>query len=186
VRPPGWSTNPSAWHQRLPLVALAVAGAGVASYLALYQLRVLAGVWDPFFGAGSRTILDSAVSTILPVPDAAVGAAGYLVDAVTGLIGGRARWRTMPWIVILFGIAVGPLGAVSIGLVILQPLLFDAWCTLCLVSALISVVMIGPALDEVLASLQHLRRVHDAGGAAWSAFWGRTQAWPPGSARRAA
>jgi hypothetical protein len=77
----------------------------------------------------------------------------------------------MPWIVILFGLAVGPLGAVSILLVILQPLMFDGWCTLCLASAAISLAMIGPAFDEVLASLQHVRRVQVGGGSAWSAFW---------------
>ena len=81
------------------------------------------------------------------------------------------RWRRMPWIVILFGLAVGPLGAISVLLVILQPVLFDAWCTLCLLSAVISVVMIPPAMDELLASLQHLRQQHDQGGSLWHAFW---------------
>jgi hypothetical protein len=47
--------------------------------------------------------------------------------------------------------------------------LYHSWCTLCLASAVISVAMIGPAVDEVLASLQHLRR---AGGSLWRAFWG--------------
>ena len=48
----------------------------------------------------------------------------------------------------------------------------NCWCTLCLASALISLVMIGPAMDEFLASLQHLRRVFDEGGSLWRAFWG--------------
>jgi uncharacterized membrane protein len=122
--------------------------------------------------AGRRTILNSKISNLLPVPDAALGALGYLVDAVTGIIGGRSRWRTMPWIVIIFGLAVGPLGAISIMLVIFQPVLFDAWCTLCLCSALISVLMIGPAADEFLASLQHLKRVRRRGGSLWKAFRG--------------
>jgi hypothetical protein len=67
---------------------------------------------------------------------------------------------------------VGPLGLVSVLLVILQPVLFDAWCTLCLVSALISVLMIGPATDEVLASLQYLKRERVRGRSLWHAFWG--------------
>jgi hypothetical protein len=171
--PPGWSDNPSSWPQRLPIVALALAGAGIAGYLTLYQLGLIARVWEPFFGDGSRVVLTSSVSRVLPVPDAALGAFGYLLDAVTGLVGGRARWRTLPWMVILFGLAVGPLGAASILLVILQPVLLDAWCTLCLASAVVSVAMIGPALDEVLASLQHLARVRSAGQSVWRAFWGR-------------
>src|SRR3712207_1217064 len=141
-------------------------------YLALYQWKVLAHVWEPFFGEGSRLILTSGISHLLPVPDAALGAFGYLLDAVTGIIGGRQRWRTIPWIVVVFGLAVGPLGAVSILLVILQPVLFDAWCTLCLASALISVLMIGPAMDEFLASLQYLKRQHLQKRSLWRAFWG--------------
>lgn len=169
--PPGWDYNPSTWRQRLPIVGLALVGFAIATYLALYQWRVIPSVWEPFFGDGSRVILNSGVSHLLPIPDAALGAFGYLVDAVTGVIGGRERWRTMPWMVVIFGIAVGPLGAVSVLLVILQPVLYDAWCTLCLASAVVSLVMIGPAMDEFLASLQYLRRVHDRGGSLWHAFW---------------
>lgn len=171
--PPGWSYNPSEWSQRVPIVALALVGTAIATYLSLYQLRVVETVWEPFFGNGSETILNSSVSRVLPIPDAALGAFGYLLDAVTGVIGGRARWRRMPWIVILFGLAVGPLGGVSILLVILQPVLLDAWCTLCLASAVVSIVMIPPAMDEMLASLQHVRRERDRGRSAWRVFWGR-------------
>ena len=156
--PPGWSYDPSSWGQRLPIVGLALVGFAIAGYLGAFQLGIVADVWEPFFGDGSRRILTSGVSRVLPIPDGALGAIGFLVDAVAGIIGGRSRWRTMPWIVLLFGLAVGPLGAVSILLVVLQPILYDAWCTLCLVSAAISILLIGPAMDEVLASLQHVRR----------------------------
>jgi hypothetical protein len=130
--PPGWDANPSSWIQRAPIIVLALIGFAVATYLALYQWVVLTNVWEPFFGEGSRIIFNSSISHLLPIPDAALGAFGYLLNAVTGAIGSRGRWRTMPWIVIIFGLAVGPLGSVSITLVILQPVLFDAWCTLCL------------------------------------------------------
>ncbi|MCB0182894.1 MAG: vitamin K epoxide reductase family protein [Caldilineaceae bacterium] len=170
--PPGWSYNPATWRQRLPIVGLAVIGFLIASYLTLYQLEILPTVWEPFFGDGTRTILNSWVSTVLPVPDAALGAFGYLIDAVTGVVGGTKRWRTMPWIVVIFGLAVGPLGAVSIMLVVFQPVLFHAWCTLCLASAVISILMIGPAMDEMLASLQYLKRVRQEGRSFWRAFWG--------------
>jgi uncharacterized membrane protein len=170
--PPGWDYNPSTWAQRLPLVGVALVGGVIASYLAAFQLGWVNGVWDPFFGNGSQVILTSGVSRLLPVPDAALGALGYGLDALTGIIGGRTRWRTMPWIVILFGIAVGPLGATSVLLVILQPVAFGAWCTLCLSSAVISVLMIGPAIDEVLASVQHVVRRRREGDSAWRVFWG--------------
>src|SRR5690606_7853730 len=116
--PPGWSYNPASWPQRLPIVAAAVVGFLIAGYLALYQAGVFPTVWDPVFGAGSVIVLSSWVATgteaYLGVSDAALGAFGYLADAVAGVIGGRARWRTMPWIVLVFGFFVGPLGMVSI------------------------------------------------------------------------
>ncbi|MDQ4133113.1 MAG: hypothetical protein M3179_07900 [Actinomycetota bacterium] len=53
-------------------------------------------VSEPFFGDGSRVVLDSSVSHFLRVPDAALGAGGYLLDALTGAIGGVGRWRRRP------------------------------------------------------------------------------------------
>lgn len=170
--PPGWSYNPSSWSQRLPIVGAALAGFAIATYLALFQFNVIATVWEPFFGNGSRKVLTSKLSHVLPIPDAALGAFGYLVDAVSGAIGGTKRWKTMPWIVIVFGVAVGPLGLVSIALVMSQPLVVGAWCTLCLATALISVLMIGPAMDEMLASLQYVKRESLRGRSAWRVFWG--------------
>jgi uncharacterized membrane protein len=181
--PPGWSYDPSSWPQRLPIVALALVGFAIAGYLALHQWGLVEHVWEPFFGDGSRKVLSSSVSHVLPIPDAALGAVGYGLDALTGVIGGRGRWRSMPWIVIVFGLFVGPLGAISVLLVILQPVSFGAWCTLCLASAAISVVMIGPALDEVLASAQYLRRRSRAGGSAWRAFLGKEDRWLLASSR---
>jgi hypothetical protein len=155
---------------------MAVVGFVIAAYLALYQYGVVGTVWEPLFGDGSKTILHSELSKALPVSDAALGALGYLADALTGVIGGARRWRTMPWLVVTFGLLVGPLGFVSVALVIAQPVLYDSWCTLCIVTAVISVLMIGPAMDEVLASLQHLRREQERpGGSWWRAFWGLTR-----------
>lgn len=170
--PPGWVKNPSAWGERLPIVGLALVGLAISTYLALFQYEVIDTVWEPFFGDGSRNVLTSELSNVLPVKDAALGAFGYVLDAVTGVIGGTKRWRTMPWIVIVFGIFVGPLGAISVLLVIAQPVLYDSYCTLCLVTAVISLAMIPPAVDEVLASLQDLRRIRQSGGNWWRYFWG--------------
>lgn len=167
-----WSYNPSSWNQRIPVLILAFIGFCIATYLGLYQLHVFKTVWEPFFSKGSIHVLNSKISKILPVPDALLGAFGYLVDFVTGIIGGENRWQKKPWIVIIFGLAVGPLGMVSILLVILQPIVLHSWCTLCLTSALISVLMIGPAMDEFLASLQYLKRKQLEGCSVWQAFLG--------------
>jgi hypothetical protein len=172
ANPPGWDYNPSAWKERLPIVGTALVAFAAAAHLAAYQLELVREPWEPFFGDGSKAILESWVSKLLPVPDATLGALSYLLDAVAGVAGGKGRWRTMPWLVLLFGFLVGPLGAVSVVLVIMQPLLFDAWCTLCLLTALLAVLMIGPAMDEVLASLQHVQRRRAAGEPAWRVFLG--------------
>lgn len=156
----------------MPLIVVAFIGFCIALYLGLYQVRIIEHAWDPFFKKGTEAVLDSTLSKKFPVPDALLGAFGYLLDVVTGAIGGTARWKTKPWIVIIFGVAVGPLGLVSILLVISQPVLVHAWCTLCLCSAVISVLMISPAMDEFLASLQYLQRVKQKGFSVWDAFWG--------------
>src|SRR5918998_3800143 len=94
--PPGWDYNPSSWPQRLPLVGVALVGFGIAIYLALYQWGIVPTVWEPFFGRGSEVVLHSFVSRVLPVPDGALGAFGYLLDAVTGVIGGGGRGGGQP------------------------------------------------------------------------------------------
>lgn len=175
-RPPGWSVNPSKWSQRIPIIVLALVGGVAAGWLALFQQGTVGTVWEPFFGDGTEEIVkESGFSEFFerfPIGDAAIGFMGYVADAVTGAIGGTRRWRTMPWIVIIFGLFVGPFGVMSVMLTIFQPVLYDSFCTLCLVSGVISLAMIGPGIDEVLASLQHLRRVRNNGRSVWSAFWG--------------
>ncbi|HEV8541766.1 MAG TPA: vitamin K epoxide reductase family protein, partial [Verrucomicrobiae bacterium] len=98
--PPGWSYNPSRWRHRLPLVLAACVGLAIALYLTAYQMRWIKRVEDPFFGYGSDIVLNSPLSTLLPIPDAALGALGYFVDVAAGLIGGSLRWKTLPWMVL--------------------------------------------------------------------------------------
>lgn len=177
--PPGWSVNPSLWSHRLPIVALALVGGAAATWLALYQQDAVQTIWEPFFGDGThQIIIESGFSQMFegwPIRDAGIGALGYLADAVTGVIGGTRRWRAMPWIVIIFGLFVGPFGAMSVMLTIFQPVLYNAFCTLCLASGAISLAMIGPAMDEVLASLQYLKREKREGRSVWAAFWGASK-----------
>lgn len=172
--PPGGSRNPSAWSERWPAVALALTGFGIATYLGLYQLGVFTAVWEPFFGDGSYQILkQSSIAQFLPVPDALLGAFMYLLDVLAGSIGGSTRWRTMPWIVLLLGIISGGLAVGGILLAICQVFIFHACCTLCLGSALCSILMAGFVKAEVQATLEFLKREHDQGRCAWQAVWGR-------------
>jgi hypothetical protein len=169
--PPGWSYNPSDWIQRGPIIAMAFVGFFLSRYLAAYQLGHIPYPWDPFFADGTRRVLDSDVSKAWPVSDAGLGAVSYMLEALSGFMGGRNRWRTMPWMVAMFGVLVVPLGIVSIVLVILQPVAVGAWCTLCLVTAAAMLVMISPAIDEVVAMCQFLAGARREGKPFWRTFW---------------
>ncbi|HET9216682.1 MAG TPA: vitamin K epoxide reductase family protein, partial [Terriglobia bacterium] len=169
--PAGWSYNPSAWVQRLGIVGLAMIGFFLSRYMAAFQLGHITHPWDPFFGEGTRAVLTSDISKAFPVSDAGLGALSYLIDALAGLIGGPRRWRTMPWMVLLFGLFIIPPGVTSIVLVILQPISVGAWCTLCLVASVVMLLMVPPALDEVIATSQFLLRTRRDGGSVWRALW---------------
>jgi uncharacterized membrane protein len=171
--PPGWSFNPSQWPRRLPVFVLALIGLGIATYLTLFQVGVFSEVWEPFFGNGSRLLLkQSSIAHLLPIPDAALGAAAYLLDAILDFAGGRSRWRTAPWLVPLFGALALLLGITGILLVILQPTLFGAFCTLCLASAVCSVLTAAAAAPEAIAAIQHLKREMVAGRSLGEALLG--------------
>ena len=150
---PVYISNPSSWKKRLPLLALALAGFFIALYIGLYQLHFIKRVWEPFFGNGTKAIVESSFSLSLPVPDGLVGAFAYLCDIVLVSIGNNNRWQSKPWIVILYSGVVGIMGLVSIFLVILQAFILHSWCTLCLASAFISLSMIWPVSRETSASL---------------------------------
>lgn len=169
--PPGWSYNPSGWVQRLGIVFLAMIGFFLSRYMAAFQLGHIVYPWDPFFGESTSRVLTSDISKAFPVSDAGLGALSYLLDALTGLIGGARRWRTMPWMVVLFGVFIIPPGVTSIVLVILQPVSIGAWCTLCLVASVVMLLMVSPALDEVIATGQFLLRTRRMGGSIWRALW---------------
>lgn len=169
--PPGWNNNPSAWSQRFPVVALAATGLGIALYLGLYQLRVVGHVWEPFFGRGSEAVLrESAVARVFP--DALAGAFFYLLEVVFGAIGGRQRWRTQPWAVLIEAVLTAGMAAGGVLLTILQPFLAGTYCTLCLCSAACSVFLVGFSVTEGLAALQHLQRARRQGASWWEAVRG--------------
>ncbi len=175
-----WKHNPSAWSQRLPICGLALVAAVIAAYMSLYQWRLVDSVWDPIFGEQSARVLDSDVAKMMyrwfGIHDAAFGALAYLGDAIFGLAGSTRRWQYRPWMVVLFGIDVIPLGLVSAILVVAQAVVVGQWCFLCLVTAVISLILVWMAVDEVYSSLKWLYRTWQRTGSAaavWRVFIGR-------------
>lgn len=169
--PPGWSYNPSSWLQRAPIILLALVGFLSSRYMAAYQLGHINSVWDPFFGDGTRRVLESDVSKMFPISDAGLGALSYVLEMLMGFMGDKARWRTMPWMVTFFGVLVVPLGTVSVVLIILQPLAVGAWCSLCLLAGIAMLAMIPATLDEVVAMAQFLIQAKREGKPLWRTFW---------------
>jgi hypothetical protein len=191
-RPPGWTYNPSSWDQRWILIALGFVGLVVSRYLAAYQLGYLDAVWDPFFGfdGGTRAVLDSDMSHMWPVSDAGMGAVAYSFEFLMGYMGGISRWRTMPWMVTIFGILVIPLGLAHIALVMSQPVVVHEWCTMCLVAAGVMLPMIPLEADEVVAMGQHVRNsarrgsVPRCGDSPPHRHWSSRPCWESGCWRR--
>ncbi len=174
--PPEWGYNPASWLQRVPVGALALFGFLVARYMAAYQLGHIDAVWEPFFAGtsglnGTETIITSPMSKAWPVADAGLGAMVYALELVMTFMGGKDRWRTMPWMVLALAFLILPLGIVSIYFVIVQPIVIGTWCTLCLLTALAMALMIPFSLDEFVAMGQFLTASQRAGKPFWRTFW---------------
>jgi len=172
--PPGWNFSPSSWFQRLPIIILAFVGLLISRYMAAYQLGHTDAVWEPFFSGsiadsknGTEEIITSYVSKVWPVPDAGLGATVYVLEILTGILGGPNRWRTMPWLVLFFGILIVPLGIVSITFIIIQPILLNTWCTLCLIAATAMLIQVPYSFDELVATSTFLWRRWRAGRPFW-------------------
>ena len=169
--PSGWSFNPSGWGPRTCTIFLAVICWFLSRYLSAYQLSYIDGVWDPFFGGGTIRVLTSSVADFFPVSDAGLGALGYSLEAFLGWQGNTQRWRTMPWLVILFGFLVVPAGLISILLIVLQPIAVGAWCGLCLLIAACMLIMIVLTVSEVVASMEFLIETKRSTKKVWTVFW---------------
>ena len=140
---------------RLLVAAACVAAAGalVAAYLAAYQVGVLGTVWDPVFGSNqSQRVLHSWFSEKLPIPDAALGAAGYLLELALVLLALSSLKRPTAWhagTTVLYGALAIGMALGGLFLVGVQVFSLHAFCALCLLSAALSwalAVLAFPAL----------------------------------------
>src|SRR6056297_4071345 len=177
---PPYKHNPSAWSQRIPICLCAAVAAAMSTHLSMYQWGLIDSTWDPVFGDGSNRVLKSDTAkwmySVLGIHDAALGVLAYLGDAILGFAGSPRRWQYRPWLVILFGIDVIPLGIVSVILVMFQALIVGEWCFLCLVTAVASLILGYWAWDEVRASLTYLwyvKKRASSGKVFWDVVFGK-------------
>lgn len=170
--------NPSSWKMRIPIILIALIATVIATILALFQWKVIDWVWDPVFGDGSVKVLTSKASheiiSWIRIPDSILGSFAYISDIVFALAGSQNRWQDRPWLVIIFGISVIPVGCVSILLVLTQGLIVKHYCFWCLSTASASLILIFLAYNEVITSCRYLNEIKKRGGwkIAWWNFWG--------------
>jgi uncharacterized membrane protein len=165
--PPGWKKNPTSLRHRALLALLAFTGLVVATYLTLYQWELFDTVWDPWFD--SPTVLHLTD----PVPDAFAGVLAYGTELLLLALGGRDRWRSLPWVCLTLGIVLTAGAATSVALIVIQPVVAGAWCLLCLVSAALSLLLFALGIGETRAAWQHVRRAREQGVPLGDAVWGR-------------
>jgi len=123
-------------------------GAAVSLYLALYELGALTRVWDPFFGDGSQRVLHSALARSLPVPDALLGLIAYLFELGLAVTKDFTAQGKRPWTALLLGIVATLMALAGLFLTAAQIFIVHAFCTLCLCSAGLSLVVFGLSVSE--------------------------------------
>ena len=135
------------------LIALALGGVAISTYLALFELGAIGHAWDPLFADGTERVLRSGPARALPVPDALLGVLGYAVEIVLliGVVASRPPARRT--LTIGLGVVAGVALIASIGLVALQAVVVGAWCFLCLASAAVSCVVAAIAIPDAVAEL---------------------------------
>lgn len=169
--PPGWSHNPTTYARRRVLIVLALAGFGIAAYLTLFQVGLLHSPWDPFFDP--RRVLELTA----PVPDAVAGVLAYATEIVLLSVGRADRWRTTPWACLLLGVVLSIGVVVSVALIVIQAVVAHAWCTLCLASALLSLLLFAIGIDEARAAYEQVKRVRARRVSLIDALTGRGASW---------
>ncbi|UJR83596.1 SPW repeat domain-containing protein [Sandaracinus amylolyticus] len=157
--PPGWSYDPSSWPQRVVTIVLALAAFLVARSLAAFQLGYDERAWEPFFVRQTESATDAAASSPWMISDAALAAFVFTFVMLVAFVSGPARWRTAPWVVVLQGVLVIPLGLAHVAITLVHSVTSEGWSTPRLVSAALALVMIALVGDEVIAAFQHLARV---------------------------
>ncbi len=96
------------------------------------------------------------------------------LTAAFGVLGSSRRWEKKPWLVSSFGLAAGPLVFTGATVQLVRMAAENDWQTKPVLKIAAAMITIGPAMDEVLASLQHVRSSWLQGRSGWRAFFGLT------------
>jgi len=171
--PLGWNYNPASWSQRLPVTVLALAGFTLSTWFALYAPVGFSPLLSFLTFSPRFHFVSLNLRRLVPSPEMGFSAFGFLLQIVGSLVGNTRRWRIRPYWVVALGLALLLLAAFNVSQTALECVFTDRWCLAPLLAAIISILMIGPAMDEVLASLQHFKRTRHANKHKWLFFWNR-------------
>jgi len=133
--------------KRAPIILLALSCFLITHYMAAFQLGYFPTVWEPFFTPGTRAVLTSNISKAFPISDAGLGSIFYGVEAIFALTG-----RT-----ILLSACMVVMAFATLGLLIMQPLVVGTWCTLCLITAFLMLLMILLSRKEMLGNIKKVK-----------------------------
>jgi uncharacterized membrane protein len=121
------------------LLALALMGLAISMVLAAFEIGLVATIWDPIFGDGSRRVLTSEPARALPVPDAVVGAVAYAVEAVLTILAAVVARRPMSGLIELaLGALAAAMAVAGVVLLVVQAFGLGTGCSLCIASAVVS------------------------------------------------
>jgi uncharacterized membrane protein len=145
------ATQPPIWTQpALPL--LAVAGLGVAAYLAYVETRAVAPVCEPVGDCG--TVQASEYAYLFGIPIGVLGLAGYLAILAAWLWG---RWQD-DWRAHLALLSMTAFGVLfSVYLTYLEPFVIGAVCAWCLTSAVIMTLLLVVNVETARPILARVR-----------------------------
>lgn len=62
------------------MIFASIIGWMVSRYMTVFQMGYIDEIWDPFFGEGTRLVLNSDLSHAFPVSDAGIGAMAYTLE----------------------------------------------------------------------------------------------------------
>ena len=128
--------------------ALALAGLGVAAYLAYVETSLASAVCGPV--GDCNAVQQSEYARLFGIPIAFYGLAGYVTILVLWLVQ-RLTKRSLVWLAPTGIFAVAAVGVLfSIYLTFLEPFVIGATCIWCLTSALLmtGILLFSAAADE--------------------------------------
>lgn len=135
---------------RMALAVVALAGVLVSAYLAMYNLGMLP-VIPCTTGGGCAAVQASKYAHLAGVPVSMIGLGGYAAILLVALVGLQPRFAAAAWPGrALAALAAGGV-AFSAWLTYLEAFVIHAWCTWCVISAVLITLVF-------LLSLPGLRR----------------------------